>query len=304
MKALVFGEILYDLYDNLKVLGGAPLNYSVQLSRLIGENNAVSIISALGNDNMAKDAISFAKKEKIDVSLIELLDNYSTGKATVFLNDDKVPDYIIHEPVAWDNIHYSKNIDLALKKEYDIFYCNILSQRSDESYNTLKKIFERVKAKIKIFDVTVRKNYYNKEKMERTLNFVNILKMNEDELAVIKQLFYPSFGSFNDNFSMTKLLKMIQEDFSIPRIFLTLGKKGACLFKENELIEEIAREVKVVDTVGAGDSFSAALSYAIAGGAEDKKALIFASRVAEEVVQIKGGTAAYDIDNIKNKFLY
>ncbi len=294
---LTFGEILYDIYDNTSVIGGAPFNYSLQLSRLIESNDKLRFITALGNDDYSKKAIDFINNENIDKSLMQILDNYETGKATVFLNENKVPDYIIHENAAWDNIEYNNDIENALKENYDIFYFNILSQRNEKSYDTLKNIFKNINAKYKVCDVTFRKNYYTKEKIKESLEFVNILKINDDELAVIKELFYTSLENDNEI-----LLKAINRDFNIDYIFLTLGALGASLFYNNEYIFNPSNKVNVIDTVGAGDSFSAALSYAILRGLDIKSILQFASSVSEEMVQLKGGTAKYDIKNIKSKF--
>ena len=294
---LSFGELLYDVYDNVSVIGGAPFNYSIQLSRLMGHDDRLRFITALGNDDYSKDALSFINNENIDKSLIQILDNYETGKATVFLNEKKVPDYIIHENAAWDNIEYNKDIENALNENYYLFYFNILSQRNEKSYTTLKKIFQNIKSKYKVCDVTFRKNYYTKEKIKESLEFVNILKINDDELAVIKGLFYPSLENDNET-----LLKAINKDFNIDYIFLTLGSKGASVFYNNEYIFKPSNKVNVIDTVGAGDSFCAALSYAILRNLDIKNVLEFASDVSEEMIQVKGGTAKYDIKKVKSKF--
>ncbi|WP_020004795.1 carbohydrate kinase family protein [Brachyspira innocens] len=294
---LSFGELLYDVYDSVSVIGGAPFNYSIQLSRLMGHDDRLRFITALGNDDYSKDALSFINNENIDKSLIQILDNYETGKATVFLNEKKVPDYIIHENAAWDNIEYNKDIENALNENYDLFYFNILSQRNEKSYTTLKKIFQNIKSKYKVCDVTFRKNYYTKEKIKESLEFVNILKINDDELAVIKGLFYPSLENDNET-----LLKAINKDFNIDYIFLTLGSKGASVFYNNEYIFKPSNKVNVIDTVGAGDSFCAALSYAILRNLDIKNVLEFASDVSEEMIQLKGGTARYDIKKVKSKF--
>ena len=294
---LSFGELLYDVYDNVSVIGGAPFNYSLQLSRLMGHDDRLRFITALGDDDYSKDALSFINNENIDKSLIQILDNYETGKATVFLNEKKVPDYIIHENAAWDNIEYNKDIENALNENYDLFYFNILSQRNEKSYTTLKKIFQNIKCKYKGCDVTFRKNYYTKEKIKESLEFVNILKINDDELAVIKGLFYPSLENDNET-----LLKAINKDFNIYYIFLTLGSKGASVFYNNEYIFKPSNKVNVIDTVGAGDSFCAALSYAILRNLDIKNVLEFASDVSEEMIQLKGGTAKYDIKKVKSKF--
>lgn len=294
---LVFGEILYDIYDDVAVIGGAPFNYSVQLSRLISKNDNLKFITALGKDDFSKDAFKFIENENIDSSLMQVLDNYETGKATVFMNENKIPDYIIHENVAWDNIEFNFNIEKALKEKYDLFYFNILSCRSEKSYNTLKNIFKNIDSKYKVCDVTFRKNYYTKEKIKEALEFINILKINDDELAIIKSLFYPNLQNDNEI-----LLKNLNKDFNIDYIFLTLGKSGASSFYNNQYIFKPSNKIKVVDTVGAGDSFCAALSYAILKKLDIKKVLDFASAVSEEMIQVKGGTAKYNIKAIKEKF--
>lgn len=294
---LVFGEILYDIYDDVAVIGGAPFNYSVQLSRLISKNDNLKFITALGKDDFSKDAFKFIENENIDSSLMQVLDNYETGKATVFMNENKIPDYIIHENVAWDNIEFNSDIEKSLKEKYDLFYFNILSCRSEKSYNTLKNIFKNIDSKYKVCDVTFRKNYYTKEKIKEALEFINILKINDDELAIIKSLFYPNLQNDNEI-----LLKNLNKDFNIDYIFLTLGKSGASLFYNNQYIFKPSNKIKVVDTVGAGDSFCAALSYAILKKLDIKKVLDFASAVSEEMIQVKGGTAKYNIKAIKEKF--
>lgn len=294
---LVFGEILYDIYDDVAVIGGAPFNYSVQLSRLISKNDNLKFITALGKDDFSKDAFKFIENENIDSSLMQVLDNYETGKATVFMNENKIPDYIIHENVAWDNIEFNSDIEKALKEKYDLFYFNILSCRSEKSYNTLKNIFKNIDSKYKVCDVTFRKNYYTKEKIKEALEFINILKINDDELAIIKSLFYPNLQNDNEI-----LLKNLNKDFNIDYIFLTLGKLGASSFYNNQHIFKPSNKIKVVDTVGAGDSFCAALSYAILKKLDIKKVLDFASAVSEEMIQVKGGTAKYNIKAIKEKF--
>lgn len=297
LNILTFGELLYDVYDNVSVIGGAPFNYSLQLSRLLSKDDKLKFITALGNDDYSKDALSFIDNENIDKSLIQTLKDYGTGKATVFLNEKKVPDYIIHENSAWDNIEYNSNIENALKESYDLFYFNILSQRNEKSYNTLKNIFKNINAKYKVCDVTFRKNYFTKEKIKESLEFINILKINDDELAVIKELFYPSMPNDNE-----ALLKAINKDFNIDYVFLTLGASGASVLYNNEYIFNPSNKVNVIDTVGAGDSFCAALSYAILRGLDINNVLKFASSVSEEMVQVKGGTARYDIEKVKSKY--
>lgn len=295
---LVFGELLYDIYENNAIIGGAPFNYSIQLSRLIANDVVLKFITSIGDDDFGHNATDFISKENIDSSLIQISKQYNTGKAIVFLDENKVPDYTIEENVAWDNIEYSDDISNILKNtNYDLFYFNILSQRNETSYKTIKKIYSNINAKYKVCDVTFRKNYYTKEKIKEAFEFINILKINDDELLTIKELFYPTLENNNE-----LLLKTIQKDFDIEYIFLTLGAQGSAVIHNGEYIINPINKVEVVDTVGAGDAFCAALSYAILKGLKLKDIIKFASNVSEEVVQLKGGTALYDIKKIKNKY--
>ncbi len=296
MKVLVFGEFLYDIYGKQKIIGGAPFNYSLQLSRIVREKNAVSIITSVGNDELGQNAIKFAESENINTSLIQKSDKFETGKATVFLDEKtKVPDYIIHENVAWDNIEYNSDIENAIKSNnYDVFYCNVLAIREEKSFNTLKKIISTLKPAIRICDITLRKNYYTKEKLQMLLEYINVLKVNDEELDLIRKLFYPQI----DNADIEKLALSIIKDFDVEYIFLTLGKKGANLYSKNGVLKKPANDIKVIDTVGAGDSFAAALTYALHKKYGDEKTLSFAAAVSEEMIQVSGGTGSYDVEAV------
>ena len=296
MKILVFGEILYDVYDGDPIIGGAPFNYALQITRLLKETKSVFMVSALGQDTLGDEAIEFIKNEGVDTSFIQRLSNYQTGIANVFLDKKtKVPDYEIVENVAWDNIEYSQALDNNLNNiEFDVFYCNILALRNEKSYATFKKIMSKINAKFKVFDITIRKNYYTKEKIAQVLEFINVLKVNDDELEVIRQLFYSDIVSNNTE----AIAKKIKDDFDIEYIFITLGKNGATLLSNNGYFIEASNNIKVVDTVGAGDSFSAALTYALSKNIDEQKVLKFALCVAEQMIQVKGATGRYDVEYI------
>lgn len=302
MKAFVFGEVLFDVYGDEKHIGGASFNFACNLKRIAREKGSVCFLSSIGNDTFGNSIELFSKKSNLDISLLEYSDKYSTGKATVFLDEKtKVPDYIIHEDVAFDNIEYNEKIENVLtNNNFDIFYFNILSQRSEVSYSTIKKIFTNIKSKIKTFDITLRKNYYTKEKMIESLNFCNVLKLNEDELLLVKDLFYASI-SIDDK---EAILKNIKKDFAIDYIALTLGKEGNVLLDNNNniIVKKADSSIKVVDTLGAGDSFASAFSFALSRELDSNLSLNFATEIAENVVQVKGALGCFDIESVLKKY--
>lgn len=301
MKSLIFGEILYDVYGTDFIIGGASLNYSIHLSRLLNGDGEVFSVSSVGDDDLGRGVLDFLKTEKVNTSLVQVEKNCYTGIATVFLDKNKIPDYIIRENVAWDNILYTEELNNALKESYDIFYINILSQRSHVSADTAKKIFEKIKSPIRVFDVTVRKYFYTKETLSRTLDFVNVLKLNEDELKVLSEVFYKN-ESIESEKDKEKILEKIKRDFSLDYIFLTLGSFGSAVLSNEGYNFQKANKVNVVDTVGAGDCFSASISYALYKKLDSLNTLRFASLMAEEVVKLKGATAKYDFHSIKKMF--
>lgn len=298
MKILVFGEILYDVYDGLYTIGGAPFNFAIQLARMSAQKEAIKMISGLGQDELGLKALEFAQKEGLDTSCMQLFKEFRTGEALVFLDENKIPDYKFLENAAWDNIKIDENIEKALLVAYDAFYFNLLVQRFNPSAQTLKSMMQKIKAKFKIFDMTLRKQYFTKEKLELALNFINVLKVNEEELLLIQELFYPNLQTDEQSF-----LALLQKDFNINYIFLTLGEKGACLQSlRGFFYQEAQKDLKVVDTLGAGDSFCAALTYGLIHALEDKKILSLATEVAGILTTLKGGTAFFDFNELKNKY--
>ena len=297
MRVLAFGEILYDVYGEEYAIGGAPFNFAIQLNRMIKQDKAVRIISALGNDSLGHKALEFAKSEGIDTSCLQISNEFQTGKAVVFLDNNKMPDYDILENVAWDNIIFNESVKSALQTKYDVFYFNLLSQRMNVSKDTLKAIKNSIQCDFRVFDMTLRKSYYTKEQIQEALSFINVLKINEEEFALIAELFY------KDLHDREEILSLIQHDFEIPYIFLTLGKDGAYLQSNNQLFrQESSKNITVVDTVGAGDSFCAALCYGLVNNLKDKEILAFCVEIAGLLVQVKGGTTRCNFESVIKKY--
>lgn len=249
MNVLSFGEILFDVIEGVVYLGGAPLNFSIH-QRRVGLD--VFLISKIGRDEYGQKVLDAFSTYNLSDSLLQIDDSLKTGEATVSLSEDKVPTFTIHRPCAWDAIEITQSINDALEKDYAIFYFGSLAQREEKTRNTLKYILERIHSEEIFFDINIRKNDYTKEILQYSMEKATIFKLNEDEFALIKKLFYK--GQSVDEKGM---LKMIAKDFSIKTICLTKGEKGAVCLRSGEYAEVGTPETTVVDTTGAGDAFSA-----------------------------------------------
>jgi len=247
MNILVFGEILWDIIEEVPLLGGAPLNFAVHVNRF---GNNVAIISCLGKDQLGDKALQKVEEFGIDTSLIQRSDK-PTGYVPVTLENGQ-PEYEIIKDVAYDYIQF-ENLDHASISSYDVFYFGSLIQRGLASSQSLHNILGQHHFENIFYDVNLRTNAYTKEVIEYSLNHCTILKVNYDEVVILSQML---FGLELDFVSFCANISSIYSQIKI--IIMTSGKAG-CQVYSDTIINKIPTEpIEVVDTVGAGDSFSAA----------------------------------------------
>ena len=242
------GELLWDMLPTGKKAGGAPINFVYHASRLGAEGYA---ISAVGDDGLGREIL-----EELDNNSIRYLIEkvpYPTGTVQVTLQDG-VPDYIINERVAWDHLSPTSNaIDLA----------------------------ERC------FDINLRQHYYTKELIEESLYLANMLKVNDGELVVLRDMFHLE-GTDKE------VAHWFIEHYNLRLVVLTAGGAYSTIYTANEESTLQTPEVQVADTVGAGDAFSGALVISLLKGASLREAHEFAVRTAAYVCTKEGAWPAYE----------
>ena len=240
------GEILWDIFPDQRVLGGAPANFAYHVSQFGYSGYAVS---AVGNDNFGNDILELCNRKGLK-HLIEITP-YPTGTVDVTLDSEGIPQYEIIQNVAWDNIPFTdKTKELARKTKAVSF--GSLAQRSHTTEDTINKFLDTMPAdSLKIFDINLRQHYYSKEILHNSLNKANILKINEDEIIIVSAL----FGIDIDE--QSACLWLIN-NYNLDMLILTKGINGSFIFTCNEVSFLPTPKVQVVDTVGAGDAFTAA----------------------------------------------
>ncbi|XOV91993.1 MAG: carbohydrate kinase [Bacteroidota bacterium] len=282
MKALVFGEILWDIIEGEPHLGGAPLNFAAHV-RQCGQESA--IISCLGKDDLGDKAFGMVKDLGVDVSFIQRSD-IRTGFVPVTLKDGQ-PDYIITKDVAYDYIQ-SEQLDHDKIDTYDFFYFGSLIQRHAVSNKALYDILDRHKFDEIFYDVNLRKDSYNKTIIENSLKHCTVLKVNDEEVVVLSNMLFDEEQDF-EGFG-----KSIMNRYpKIKSIVITAGAKGSYVFHDNQLDFIPTEKIKVADTVGAGDSFSAAFicTYHLSG--DPVKSARIANKVGGFVASSRGPIPKY-----------
>lgn len=271
------GELLWDVLPDGKELGGAPANFTYH-TNFFGANS--TIISALGNDGQGEEICSLLKERNLKYSINTV--NYPTGWVSVKLNNG-IPKYIIHENVAWDFIELKEEVIHVLEKA-DAICFGTLSQRSEVAFKTIHRAINLVpKTALKILDVNLRQSYYAKNIIEESLKCANVVKLNDEELVVLSTM-------FNLANSQDEACKQLLNQFNLKLLALTKGSEGSVLFTQREISRYPTPKVKVVDTIGAGDSFTAVMVMGLLSGKGLKQIHKEASEHAAKVCMHKGAT--------------
>ncbi|HJS01308.1 MAG TPA: carbohydrate kinase [Flavobacterium sp.] len=287
LKAVCYGEILFDVFLEHKKIGGAPLNVATRLKALGGD---VSMISAVGEDKDGEELVNYLNALSINTSGVEVNKNYPTGIVNVILNEKGNASYDIHYPSAWDKIATS-TLNKLIVEQADFLVYGSLSCRDAVSKKTLLDLL--AVAKYKIFDVNLRVPHYTKNNVLDLLNAADFIKFNDEELYEICQ------GLGSEIKSLEQNIKFIAEKTNTETICVTLGAHGAILYYNEKFYRNSGFKVNVVDTVGSGDSFLASLIIKLLSGNDPQYAINFASAIGAIVAQHEGANPVIDPSEIK-----
>lgn len=275
------GEILWDIFLDRKVLGGAPANFAYHATQL-GFNGYA--LSAIGNDVLGEEIIRSLKEKKLNY-LVQKTE-YPTGTVQVTLSGDGIPQYEICENVAWDNISFTEQTDRLAKQCVAVCFGS-LAQRSKTSRETIRRFLQATpESCLKIFDINLRQHFYSQDVIEESLAVADILKINEDEIKTVAEMFQLKARSEKE------ICQSLLVHFELQMVILTKGTDGSYIFTTNEASYLPTPKVEVADTVGAGDSFTAAFVTAFLSNKSIQESHRIAVEVSAYVCQQYGAMPA------------
>lgn len=251
------GEILWDKLPDGKRLGGAPANFAWHIAQA-GLDSYV--VSAIGNDEEG-DEILQALKHK-DLHHLLTRTPYPTGSVDVELDPQGVPRYQIHEQVAWDYIPFTSQLEALAARTRAVCFGS-LAQRNAVTRATIDRFLNAMpegEDRYKIFDMNLRQHYYTPALLQNLLRKCNILKLNDEELLTVKSLFGYAQTDFGD------ICRQLLADYNLKILILTCGTDGSTIFTPETTSFYPTSRVEVRDTVGAGDSFTAAFTATLLKG--------------------------------------
>lgn len=291
LMAVAYGEVLWDVFANEKKIGGAPLNVALRMKTLGCD---VAMISCVGNDEDGKAIKDQVKQLGLETDTIVISEDYPTGLVNVTLNERGSATYEISYPSAWDKIELN---DLAKTtvKSADVLIYGSLVCRDNVSRNALEQLLQY--DVYKVFDVNLRKPHYTYGILNQLMQSADFIKFNDEELLEIAKAMNSPFESLEEN------MAFIEEKTKATAMCVTKGKHGALLLWEGKIYENIGYPIEVADTVGAGDSFLAALITSLLTGKEPQYSIDFACAVGALVAESPGANPEISFSRIEKMML-
>ena len=288
VNVISFGEVLFDVFGEEKKIGGAPLNIAL---RMASYGFPVAMISAVGNDEDGKVILDYTRQNDIEISGINVSEEYETGIVQVSLNESGSATYEIRFPSAWDFISVDEKIK-DIVKDADVFFYGSLASRNEVSQKTLFSLLDSNDTMFKVFDVNLRKPFYSIQLLEKLMSKADFIKFNDEEILEI------AAGMGFESEDLESNIKFISEKTNTKAICVTLGKHGSILLWNDQLYRHEGYPVKVADTVGAGDSFLASLIVKLLSDQNPDEALNFASAVGALVASYSGANPKIESSEI------
>ena len=250
------GELVWDMLPGGRQLGGAPVNFAYWCGRLGAEGYPVS---AVGGDDLGREAFDRLAGTGLDLGYVQR-NALPTGRVNVTLSGNGIPGYDIVEGVAWDALEADART-LELAAQADAVCWGSLAQRSEASRRAIAAILGATRPEcLKVFDINIRQHWYSREIVTDSLRQADVLKLNEDELPLVASLL--GIGK-----SGAETIAELIRAFSLRYVIYTAGVDHSEIHSAEGLLSRIPTpQVEVADTVGAGDSFTAAFITSLLQG--------------------------------------
>jgi fructokinase len=283
VEIIGLGEVLWDLFSDGKRLGGAPFNFTFHCHQL---GHAAAMVSRVGDDDLGAEIRRTIKSLGLSDTCLQEDPDHPTGTVRVQFDERGQPEYTITPEVAWDYLAWDEDLE-ALCAGARVVCFGTLAQRHTVARSTIQRALVAARNALLICDINLRQLYYNRAVVEASLHASRWAKLNEDELIVLRELL-----GLRET-TIPALLRELRNAYSLEVVALTRGERGCLVQSSREVVDLPGVPVKVIDTVGAGDAFTAGLASYWLEGRSLPDASAFANRLAARVAASAGGTPAF-----------
>ena len=245
-RVVCIGETVWDCFPDEKVLGGAPFNVAYTCQALGAD---ATMVSRVGPDSDGEAILARMKAAGMARDHIQTDPDHPTGRVEITLSDSGEHDFNIIEDVAWDYIQWNDETQQAMTEARAVCF-GTLAQRHENSRRAIRRFLREAPQALKLYDVNLRQQYYDRDVLTTSLELATVVKLNNDELQVLKSFFPDAFEKGIEGFL---------HNYDLELLAVTRGSDGCALYRRDEKVELPGVDVTVVDTVGAGDAFAAML---------------------------------------------
>lgn len=285
-RVVCFGEVLWDRFPSGESMGGAPLNVAFRLQSL-GISTAMA--SAVGQDGSGDKLFREMGKWDVQTQLVQRCSHAESGWVQVSVDAEGVATYEIGEPVAWDFIQHTEDLEKAVRQCEAMVFGSLIG-RSEISRQTLERLFAA--ARFRVFDVNLRPPFISMSTIVRWMREAHLVKCNEEEFAEIEAELGFSGGSWAERTAR------VHAYFGMPYLIVTRGSHGALVRFQESFIEHPGYPIDVVDTVGAGDAFTATFLEGVLMGRKPMESLNRACAMGALVAGSEGATSPVSAEEI------
>ena len=280
-RIIAMGDGLWDLFPDGPRFGGATANYACHASILGGE---VFMVSGVGKDDRGQALLEVYQKHGVNTELIQELDDFPTGIVTVELTKKGLPTFTIGENAAWDNWVWNDEIEQKVESA-DALYFGTLGQRGKSARAGIRQALKiAIASQIPcILDINLRAPFYDDTLIRESITLCSVLKLSDEELEPVSKA-----CEVNSSIRDTAVLVELRSKFQLDLVVMTRGAEGAVLISEKGVVEQPGVPTKVVDTVGAGDSFTASMTLDLLCAKDYFEILGNACKVAAKVCSHAG----------------
>jgi len=291
MTIVSIGEILWDLFPDVERLGGATFNFSVHARRC---GHEVVFVSAVGDDARGERARAKAVELGLPGEHIQTIPNFGTGIVTIHMDAAGHHDFTLHRPAAYDRVALSdaERARIAALNPQWIYY-GTLHQIYDHTQAETRKLIAAVPKARKFYDINLRRDCYNRDLLWTLMRQADVVKLNDEEAEEIDQL------AGRAHRSLEEFTAYWSEKMGWKAVAVTRGADGSSIRIGNDFAEPASMAVCVADTVGAGDSFSAAFLHGLSCGWNAGRCGTFANRVGALVASRPGGIPAWTLEEVE-----
>ena len=293
MKATKFniigiGEILWDIYEDEKYLGGAPANFAIHCQQL-GDNGIIA--SRVGNDELGDEITNSLLQRELETGYIQQDSDKPTGSVKVTLDKNGKPKFDCTRDVAFDYLSMNANLS-QLAQNADAILFGTLAQRSYKTRATIQQFLKQAADAFKIYDINLRGwDDQTEEIVNQSLTLASAIKLNDDELNTLRNAWKPSIDDI-------AFLQYLIEVYQLKLAALTLGENGCILVKPGEVVEQQGIKIKPIDTTGCGDAFAAAMIHYYLRQKPLNEIASFSNQLGAFVALFPGATPVYSSANL------